>query len=91
LREAHGLKIFEKRMLRKIRGAKKEEFMEEWRRLHNEELHGLYSSPNINQVIKSRRMRCARHMALMGNMRGAYRVFVGRPEGKIPLRTPRHR
>jgi len=91
LKEAHGLKVFQKRMLRKIFGSKKEAFMEEWRRLHNEKLHGLYSSPNIIQVIKSRRMRWARHMAHMGDRRGAYRVFVGRPEGKKSLRTPRHR
>jgi hypothetical protein len=90
-REAHGLKVFEKRMLRKIFGPKKEEFMEEWRKLHNEELHGLYSSPNIIQVIKSRRMRWARHMARMGDRKSAYRVFVGRPEGKRPLRVPWHR
>jgi len=65
--------------------------MGEWGRLHNEELHGPYCSPNIIQVIKSRRMRWAGHVALMGDRRGAYRVFVGRPEGKITLRTFRHR
>jgi hypothetical protein len=74
-----------------ICGPKKREFMGEWRRLHNEELHGLYCSPSIIQVIKSRRMRWATHMARMGDRRGAHRVFVGRPERKIPLRTPRHR
>jgi hypothetical protein len=59
--------------------------------LHNEELHDLYSSPNIVRVIKSRRMRWAGHMARMGEGRGAYRVLVGRPEGKRPLRRPRGR
>jgi hypothetical protein len=58
--------------------------------LHNDELHDLYSSPNIVRVIKSRRMRWAGHVARMGG-RGAYRVLVGRPEGKRPLRRPRRR
>jgi hypothetical protein len=56
-----------------------------WRKLHNDELHGLYSSPNIVRVIKSRRMRWAGHVARMGEGRGGYRVLVGRPEGKRPL------
>ena len=72
-------------MLRKIFGSKKEEFMGEWKRVHNEELHGLYSSRNIIQVIKSRRMRWARQMERMGDRRGAYRVFVGGTEEKRPL------
>jgi hypothetical protein len=63
----------------------------EWRKLHNEELHDLYSSPNIVQVIKLRRMRWAGHVAHMGEGRGIYRVFVGKPEGKRPLGRPRHR
>ena len=56
----------------------------EWRRLHNEELNDLYSSPNIVRVIKSRRMRWAGHVTRMGEERGAYRVLVGKPEGKRP-------
>ena len=63
----------------------------EWRRLHNEELNDLYSSPNIVRMIKSRRMRWAGHVARMGEERGAYRVLVGKPEGKIPLGRPRRR
>jgi hypothetical protein len=59
--------------------------------LHNDELQNLYSSPNIVRVIKSRRMRCAGHVARMGEGRGAYRVLVGRPEGKRPLGRPRRR
>jgi hypothetical protein len=59
--------------------------------LHNDELHDLYSSPNIVRVIKSRRMRWAGHVARMGRGRGAYRVLVGRPEGKRPLGGPRRR
>ena len=63
----------------------------EWRRLHNEELNDLYSSPNIVRVIKSRRMRWAGHVARMGEERGVYRVLVGKPEGKRPLGRPRRR
>jgi hypothetical protein len=53
-----------------------------WRKLHNEELNGLYSLPNIVRVIKSRRMRWAGHVARMGEGRGVYRVLMGKPEGK---------
>jgi hypothetical protein len=62
-----------------------------WRKLHNDGLHSLYSSSNIVRVIQSRRMRWAGHVARMGEGRGAYRVLVGRPEGKRPLARPRHR
>jgi hypothetical protein len=57
--------------------------------LHNDELHSLYSSPNIVRVIKSRRMRWTGHVALIGEGRGVYRVLIGRPEGKRPLGRPR--
>jgi hypothetical protein len=60
-----------------------------WRRLHNNELHSLYSSSNIVRVIKSRRMRWAGHVACMGERRGVYRILVGRPESKRPLGRPR--
>jgi hypothetical protein len=76
--------------LRKIFGPKREED-ESWRKLHNDELHDLYSSPNIVRVIKSRRMRWAGHVARMGEGRGVYRVLVGRPESKRPLGRPRRR
>jgi hypothetical protein len=59
--------------------------MGEGRKLHNEELHDLYSSPSIIRMIKSRRMRWARHVARMGEERNAYRLLVGKPEGKRPL------
>jgi hypothetical protein len=62
-----------------------------WRKLHNDELHNLYSSSNIVRVIKSRWMRWAGHVARMGEGRGVYRVWVGRPEGKRPLERPRRR
>jgi hypothetical protein len=83
--------VFENRVLRRIFGPKREEVTVEWKRLHNEELNDLYSSPNIIRVIKSRRMRCAGHVARMGGRRGAYRILVGRPEGRRPHGKPRRR
>jgi hypothetical protein len=88
--EEHRLRVFENRVLRKIFGPKREEDGS-WRKLHNDELQNLYSSPNIVRVIKSRRMRWAGHVARMGEGKNAYRVLVGRPEGKRPLRRPRRR
>jgi hypothetical protein len=82
--------VFEKRVLRKIFGPKREEDGS-WRKLHNGELHNMYSSLNIVRVIKSRRMRWVGHVARMGEGRGVYRVLVGRPEGKRPLERPRRR
>jgi hypothetical protein len=61
------------------------------RKLHNEELHSLYSSPSIVRVIKARRMRWAGHVARMGEVRGSYNILVRRPEGRRPLGRPRHR
>jgi hypothetical protein len=77
-------------VLRRIFGPKREKD-ESWRKLHNDELHSLYSSPNIVRVIKSRRMRWVGHVACMEEGRGFYRVFVGRSEGKRPLGRPRRR
>jgi hypothetical protein len=90
LGEEHGLRVFENSVLRKIFGPKREEDGS-WRKLHNDELHSLYSSPNIIRVIKSRRMRWAGHVACMGEGRGVYRVLVGRLEGKRPLGRPKRR
>jgi hypothetical protein len=87
--EEHRLRVFENRMLRKIFGPKRGEDGS-WRKLHNDEFHDLYSSPNIVRVIKSKR-RWAGHMARMGEGRGLYRVLVGRPEGKRPLGRRRRR
>ena len=91
LREEMKLKVFENMVLRRISGHRKDEVKEEWRRLHNEELNDLYSSPNIVRVIKSRRMTWAGDVARMGEERGVYRVLVGKPEGRRPLGRPRRR
>ncbi|KAJ4439141.1 hypothetical protein ANN_15098 [Periplaneta americana] len=91
LREEHRLRVFENKVLRKIFGAKRDEVTGEWRKLHNTELHALYSSPDIIRNLKSRRLRWAGHVAHMGESRNAYRVLVGRPEGKRPLGRPRRR
>jgi hypothetical protein len=91
LREEHRLRVFENRVLRRIFGPKRDEVTGGWRKLHNEELHNLYFSPSIIIMIKSRRMRWAGHVARMGEKRNAYRILVGNPEGKRPLRRPRRR
>jgi len=78
-------------VLRRIFRPRRDEVTGEWRRLHNEELNDLYSSPNIVRVIKSRRMRWAGHVAHMGEERWVYRVLVGKLEGKRPMGKPRHR
>ena len=79
--------MFEIRVLRRTFGPKRDEVIGEWGRLHNEELNDLYCSPNIVRVIKSRRMRLARHVARMGERRGVYRVWVGNLEGKTTWET----
>jgi hypothetical protein len=91
LREEHRLRVFENRVLRRIFGPKRDEVMGEWRKLHNEELHDLYSSPDIIMHIKSRRMRWEEHTARTGEERKLYMVLVGKPKGKRPLERPRHR
>ena len=83
--------MFENRVLSVILGPKLDEVTGEWRKLHNEELDDLYSSPNIVRVIKSRRMRWVGHVAGMGESKGVYRVLVGKPEGKRSLGRPRLR
>jgi hypothetical protein len=91
LREEQRLRVSENRVLRKIFGPKKDEVTEDWRRLHNEELNDLYSSPNIIRIIKSRQKRRAGHVARIEEKRVAYRISVGRPEGRRPLGRPRRR
>jgi hypothetical protein len=82
LREEHRLRVFENRVLRRIFGPTRDEVTGEWRKLHNGDLHNLYSSPDIIRQIKSRRMTWAGHVARMGGERNMYRVLVGKPEGK---------
>jgi len=89
--EERKLRVFENMVLRRIFGPRRNEVTGEWRRLHNEKLNDLYSSPNIVRVIKSRRMRWAGYVARMGEERGVYMVLVGKPEGKRPLGIPRRR
>jgi hypothetical protein len=91
LREERRLRVFENRVLRVIFGPKRNEVTGEWRKLHNEELNDLYSSPNIVRVIKSRRKRWAAHVARLGERRGVCMIWVGKPEGKRPLGRPRLR
>ena len=83
--------MFENMGLRRILGPRRDEVTGEWMRLHNKELNDLYSSPSIMRVIKSRTMRWAGHVARMGEERGVYRVFVGKPEGRRPLGRPRRK
>jgi hypothetical protein len=91
LREEHRLRVFENRVLRRILGPKRDEVTGEWRKLHNKELRDLYSSPSIIRIIKLGRMGWAGHVARMGEKRNAYRLLVGKPEGKRPLGRPRRR
>jgi hypothetical protein len=85
------LRGFEKRVLRRIFGYKREEVTGAWRRLRNEAHHDLHTSPNIIGVIKSRRMRWSWHVAHMREMRNSYKISVRKPEGKRPLKRPRHK
>ena len=82
LREEHRLRVFENRVLRRIFGPKRDGVTGEWRKLHDEELNSLYSSPKIVRVIKSRRMRWTGHVARMEEGRGVHKVLVGKPAGK---------
>ena len=91
LSEERRLRVLENMVLRRIFGPERYEVTGVWRKLHNEELNDLYSSPNIVRVIKSGRMRWAGHVARMGEMRGVYRVLVGKPDRKRPLGRPTRR
>ena len=89
--EKFRLRVFENGVLRRKFGPRRDEVTREWRKLHNEELNNLYSSPNIVQVIKKRIMRWAGHVSGFMGRRGVYRVLLGKPEGKRPLQRPRCR
>jgi hypothetical protein len=91
LREEHRLKMFEKRVLGRIFGPKRDEVTREWRKLHNEKLNHLYYSPNIFRVIKSIRMRWPGHVARVEESRVVQRFLVRKSEGKRPLGKPRRR
>jgi hypothetical protein len=91
LREEHKLKMFENRVLRRIFGPKRDGVTGRWRKLHNKELHDLYSLPSIIRIIRSRGMRWVGHVAQMGEKGNVYRLLVGKPEGKRPLVGPRCR
>jgi hypothetical protein len=90
LRDEHRLRVFENRMLRRIFGSKRDEVTGGCKKLHNEEIHDLYSSPSIISIIKSRRKRSAGHVARM-EKRNTHRLLVGKPERKGPLGSPRRR
>jgi hypothetical protein len=87
LREEHRLRVLENRVLRGIFGPKRDGVTGEWRRLHNEELYGLHSSPHITRAIKSRKMRWAGHVAHVGKRRGAYRILVAKYEEETTRKT----
>jgi hypothetical protein len=80
LREEHRLRLFEKRMLRRMFGPKRDEVTGGWGKLHSEELQSLYSSPSIIRITKSRQMRWLGHVARMGKKWNACRILVGKPE-----------
>jgi len=83
--------VFENRVLRRIFGPKRDEVTGEWRKLHNEELHDLYSSTKYNSGDQIKKIQWAGHVAHMEDRSGAYRALVGKPGGKRPLGRPRHK
>jgi hypothetical protein len=83
--------VFENRVLRRIFGPKRDRVTGGWRKLHNEELHNLYSSPSIIRIMKLRRMRWAGHVAQIGEKRNVYKLLIRKPEGKRPLGRPKRR
>jgi hypothetical protein len=91
LREEHTPRVFEKRVLRRIFEPTRNELSGGWRKLHNEELHNLNSWPRIIRMTKSRKLRWGGNVARMGEKRKAYRILMGKPKEKGPLRRPRHR
>jgi hypothetical protein len=90
IKREHRLRVFENKGLKRIFGPKRDEVTGEWRKLHNEELRNLYSSPSIIRIIKLMQLRWAGNVAQMGENRNTYRL-LGKPEGKRLLGKPRHR
>jgi hypothetical protein len=91
IREEHKLRVFDNMVLRRIFGPKTDGVTGGWRKLHNEELHDLYSSPSIIRIIKSRRMRWAGHVARIVEKRNVYKLLAGKSERTRPLGRPRRR
>jgi hypothetical protein len=91
LREEHRPGVFENRVLRRIFGPKRDEVTGEWRKLHNEELHDLYSLPSIIKITKLRGGEMGGACSTNGEKRNTYRLLMGKPEGKRPLGRPRRR
>jgi hypothetical protein len=91
LREEHRLSVFENREQRRIFGLKRDEVMGRWRKLHNEKLRDLYSSPSVIRIIESMGMRWAGHLERMRDKRNGYGLLVRKPEGKRPLERLRRR
>ena len=91
MREERRLRVFEKGVLKRIFGPKRDEVTEKWKKLHNEELNDLYCSPYIVRVIKSRKNEMGGACGTHGDRRGVYRVLMGKHEGKKPLGRPRRR
>jgi hypothetical protein len=89
--EEHRLRVFENRVLRRIFGPKRDEVTGEWKKLHNEELHNFYSSPDIIRQMKSRTMKWAGHVARIGEERKVRKLLIGNPKGKRPLGRPRRK
>ena len=90
LKEECRVRVFENRILRRVFGPKRDD-NGEWRKLHHEELHSLYHSPNIVRVIKSRKLRWEGHIARMEEGKSVFKILTGKPTGKIPLGRPRRR
>jgi hypothetical protein len=91
LKEEHKLRVFENRVLRRIFGLKRDRVTGRWRKLHNDDMHDLYSSPSIIRIIKSRGTRRVGHVTQMGEKRSTYMLLVGKPEGNRPPGRPKHR